>query len=507
VTPFGRLITLVALFAAPPVGVIAALVATTGLGPVAGALGAAVVAAAVAVLVRRLDRDLGELTAFLTRLEADPSAPASPPRTTSGPGRAIAGRLVHLHRGLRSREQRLARRLGAAESIIEALVDPLVILDGRRIVVRANAAALDLLGDKAVGRDLAERMRHPDVLAAVDAVLAGRGPHTLEFTEPVPVERVFEVRVKPFPGGAEGAQGPDPAGAGRPANGDGGQALVTLHDITTIKRSEQMRADFVANASHELRTPLSTLIGFIETLRGPARDDAEARDRFLSIMDEQAGRMSRLVNDLLSLSRIELDEHTPPTGRVDLPEVLHAVMDTLDMRARSRDMTLNLVCPDDLPPVPGDADQLAQVFQNLMQNAISYGRLDTEVTVELRRVAGAPDGRGAGIAVAVRDRGEGIPKAHIPRLTERFYRVDPARSRAIGGTGLGLAIVKHIVSRHRGRLAIESEPGLGSTFTVFLPAPKAPARRGGPVGGPVGGEAPAAAPAPAGDGSGQPVDA
>ncbi|MEQ8965415.1 MAG: ATP-binding protein [Azospirillaceae bacterium] len=478
-SPIGRQIALTSLFAAVPVAVLVAFAMTTGLGAGVAALGGLAVVVATALLAHRVDRDLSALIGFLDRIEGDPTAPAAPPRPITGIGLALAGRLVRLHRALRSREQRLARRVDAAESILEALVDPVVILDSRRTIRRANAAALELLGDKAVGRDLAERMRHPDVLAAVDAVIAGQGPRTLDFTEPVPVERVFEIRIKPFPAGGEGQHGPDP-GAGRPAAppGESRRVLVTLHDITTIKRSEQMRADFVANASHELRTPLSTLIGFIETLRGPARDDGEARERFLSIMDEQAGRMSRLVNDLLSLSRIELDEHTPPTGRVDLAEVIHGVMDTLDMRARDRDMTLNLIAPDDPPRVPGDADQLAQVFQNLIQNAISYGRPESEVTIELRRVTGAPDGRGAGVAVAVRDRGEGIPKAHIPRLTERFYRVDPARSREIGGTGLGLAIVKHIVSRHRGRLAIESEPGLGSTFTVFLPAPKAAPRRG-----------------------------
>ncbi len=228
-----------------------------------------------------------------------------------------------------------------------------------------------------------------------------------------------------------------------------------------------MRADFVANASHELRTPLSSLMGFIETLRGPARDDAAARERFLGIMQQQAERMSRLVNDLLSLSRIELDEHVPPTGRVAVGPLLQSVADALELKAQRKGQRLELDLAPDLPPVVGDLDQLYQVFQNLVSNAINYGRQGGVVGLSARS---AGDGRRTSLVVTVRDQGEGIAREHLPRLTERFYRVDPARSRAVGGTGLGLAIVKHIVSRHRGRLEIDSEVGRGSVFTVFLPA-------------------------------------
>ncbi|XKH36037.1 sensor histidine kinase [Azospirillum doebereinerae] len=264
-------------------------------------------------------------------------------------------------------------------------------------------------------------------------------------------------------------------------------AILTLHDVTAARRSEQMRADFIANASHELRTPLSSLLGFIETLRGPARDDAEAQERFLSIMHDQASRMTRLVNDLLSLSRIELDEHMPPNGRVDVAEELENVIAALELKAAQRRIRLRLDAPEDLPRVVGDEDQLTQVFQNLVSNAIKYTREDTDVRVSVALVDGATvgftglptsvrrggqGGRGgtAMVSVSVRDRGEGIARTHLPRLTERFYRVDAARSRAMGGTGLGLAIVKHILNRHRGRLTIESEVGTGSAFTVYLPA-------------------------------------
>jgi two-component system phosphate regulon sensor histidine kinase PhoR len=249
-------------------------------------------------------------------------------------------------------------------------------------------------------------------------------------------------------------------------------AILALADVTANRRGEQMRADFIANVSHELRTPLASLIGFIETLRGPARDDPAAHARFLAIMHDQAARMSRLVSDLLSLSRIELDEHRPPTGHVDLARVLAAVSDALRPQAAERGIKIVLDLAADLPAVPGDEDQLAQVFQNLVVNAIQYAGANTEVTMRAHLASPAPNqvgGPGGAIAVAVIDRGEGIERRHLPRLTERFYRVDAARSRAVGGTGLGLAIVKHVMSRHRGALAIESEPGKGSTFTVYLP--------------------------------------
>jgi len=253
-------------------------------------------------------------------------------------------------------------------------------------------------------------------------------------------------------------------------------AVLALHDLTAIKRIEQMRADFVANASHELRTPLAALLGFIETLRGPARDDAEAHERFLAIMQEQASRMSRLVNDLLSLSRIELDEHSKPTQNVDLGRIVEVAAETLQPLAKAKSMTIATSIEKPARAVAGEPDQLAQLVQNLLDNAVKYGRDGTSVDVSLTipatlpAAAGATLKAGATVAVAVRDRGEGIGKEHLPRLTERFYRVDTARSRKLGGTGLGLAIVKHIVNRHRGALVIDSTLGEGSTFTVYLPA-------------------------------------
>ncbi|HWZ66616.1 MAG TPA: ATP-binding protein, partial [Stellaceae bacterium] len=257
-----------------------------------------------------------------------------------------------------------------------------------------------------------------------------------------------------------------------PPSLDGAVVVLSLHDITQLKRAEQMRADFIANASHELRTPLTTLTGFIETLRGPAREDAEARERFLAIMHEQAARMIRLVEDLLSLSRIELNEHVMPQGSVALGPLLHHLADTLELRAGERDMHIRLDMPPDLPNVLGERDELAQLFQNLLDNAIKYGRAGSEISVAAANGVRPPYGGDAGdaafVSIAVRDQGEGIAREQLPRLTERFYRVDTARSREMGGTGLGLAIVKHILNRHRGFLDIESALGAGSVFTVFL---------------------------------------
>jgi two-component system phosphate regulon sensor histidine kinase PhoR len=237
---------------------------------------------------------------------------------------------------------------------------------------------------------------------------------------------------------------------------------VVLHDISALRRAERMRADFVANASHELRTPLAGLVGFVETLQGPARNDPKAQERFLAIMAEQTDRMRRLVEDLLSLSRIEQREHEPPTSRVDVAGVLRGVRDLIDMKARQRGVTVEFEIPDQLPDVIGDADELTIVFQNLADNAVKYTSPGTMVQV----VASVERDW---IRVDVTDHGEGIASEHVQRLTERFYRVDTARSREMGGTGLGLAIVKHALNRHRGRLEIDSELARGSTFSVVLP--------------------------------------
>ena len=410
---------------------------------------------------------VGRSLAALTRVQDAVAALAGDDAAVEAVSRRIPRRLapiaaelwlaiVRLMRVWRERIRTAETRLAAAEAVIAAVPDPLILLDDRRRLVRANARAASFVGTVDRPRDLAAVLRNPAVLAAADAVLGGEAARVVDFAVTVPIERQLRARF---------------ARTGRPSL-DGAVAVLALHDITELKRAEQMRADFIANASHELRTPLTTLTGFIETLRGPAREDAEARERFLAIMHEQAARMIRLVEDLLSLSRIELNEHVMPEGRVALGPLLRHLADTLELRAAERGMCIRLDVPPPLPEVLGERDELAQIFQNLVENAIKYGRAGSEITVAAAtgvRPSNLGDaGESPFVSVAVRDRGEGIAREHLPRLTERFYRVDTARSREMGGTGLGLAIVKHILNRHRGFLEIDSSPGTGSVFTVFL---------------------------------------
>ncbi|MGD9539301.1 MAG: ATP-binding protein [Alphaproteobacteria bacterium] len=423
------------------------------------------IAATSAVLVRIALGSLEKIGAYanaLLRRAQDRSAalPASPLPWLGG---AIIEALELLARHQDESQRRLARSFSDLERAIEALPSPLLLVSAERTIVRANRAAEAMLGVGLAGRDLAAVLRNANLLAAVeDAVEDGIGAD-LEFGVPLPVERSFLAHVEPLP---------EPAA-------DGSKLVLALVDQTASRRTDQMRADFVANASHEIRTPLATLIGFIETLQGPAKDDAEARDRFLSIMAQNATRMARLVDDLLSLSKIEMNEHTPPTGRVKLDSVVKSAVNNLTWQAKSRNVTMKFEAPAEPVLVVGEADELMLAIQNLIGNAIKYGREGGRVTIRIVRTASVPGSvgwrlseRGA-IALSVSDEGEGIPREHLPRLTERFYRVDTARSRELGGTGLGLAIVKHIMNRHRGALGIESTPGKGSTFTLYL-EPRAP---------------------------------
>ncbi len=339
--------------------------------------------------------------------------------------------------------------------LVRRLPDPVLLTDHTGRIIAANDAFEQQFGVIELRKHLASVLRAPQVLTALDLVLAGRGVQRVEFPVVGAHEQNFEAYLAPI----------------EDADRILRSTLIVLRDTTKAQRVEQMRADFVANASHELRTPLASLTGFIDTLRGHAKDDPEAQDRFLGIMAEQATRMRRLIDDLLSLSRIELNEHVRPAGNVNLGDVVEEVASALAPQAHGASIQLEIAEPTSLPNVAGDRDELFQVVQNLVDNAIKYGRPQTMVTLELgtRRANPGEPGPSPAVFLAVKDRGEGIAREHIPRLTERFYRVDVRRSRAIGGTGLGLAIVKHIVNRHRGRLLVESKVGEGSTFTVFLP--------------------------------------
>ena len=337
-------------------------------------------------------------------------------------------------------------------ALLGAVPVALVVVDDGARILGANEPAEALLGPVPGGRPFVTVLRHPEVNAALDAVLTGSGRARLNVTLNLADHRVLcEVTVTRLD--SPGLRG----------------AVISIEDRSRDEETEQMRRDFVANVSHELRTPLTALMGFIETLRGPARNDPEARDRFLNIMEREAGRMNRLVADLLSLSRVEQDERRRPLQRIDLAGLLRSEVATLAPSAAAVGVRLDLLGAGSKVMVPGDADQLVQVLRNLIENAVKYGGSGGVVTVTLAHLDHEPVLRGPAWSVSVADKGEGIEPQHLPRLTERFYRVDTHRSREKGGTGLGLAIVKHIVSRHRGRLRIESALGQGSRFTVLLP--------------------------------------
>lgn len=349
---------------------------------------------------------------------------------------------------LRPAEQQADDPLAALPPLTRVLLDqlpiPVMLLDHDERVLFVNQAMRGVLGPGLDRKRASSVLRNPDVLWAIGETRAGRSAD-VPFNLPVPIERHFQ------------------AHAARISVAPPVTALL-LHDLTVVRKSEQMRADFIANASHELRTPLAAVSGFIETLRGHAKDDEAARDQFLDIMAVEAARMRRLIDDLLSLTRIEMNEHVPPQGRVALEAVVRQVANALKPLADQDYITVTIEVAPDLPPVIGEHEELVQLFQNLIHNAIKYGRQGGTVAVTLGLT---PDGQ---VFAAVKDDGEGIAPNAIPRLTERFYRVDVKRSREKGGTGLGLAIVKHIVSRHQGRLSIESKLGEGSLFTVSLPA-------------------------------------
>ncbi len=350
-------------------------------------------------------------------------------------------------------ERRPEEDTAIAAAILDSLPDPVLLVDSGRKVIAANKASRDLLGEGVLGRGLSLSLRNPEALKAVSDVLAGEAVNGFVVSFSVPVFQTFDVHVTSFPPMREG----------------GSRAIVLLHDVSSTAAAEKMRADFVANVSHELRSPLSSLVGFIETLKGAAKTDTQARERFLDIMDGEAQRMARLIDDLLSLSKVESLEHVRPKGEVDIVPVLEEVRDTLLPRAGEKNCEVIFEFVKGLPPIPGDRDELAEVFHNLMDNAVKYGRPGAPVTVTMERASRIPDVGGACLKVSIRDQGDGIKEEHIPRLTERFYRVDKGRSRSLGGTGLGLAIVKHIINHHRGRLIIESRLGKGSTFSVYLP--------------------------------------
>ena len=330
-----------------------------------------------------------------------------------------------------------AEEPGIAE-ILEAMAEPVLLIADRRVIA-ANGPARTLLGQHILGEDVRVAIRHP---AAAERLL---DPSDRESAEPIHLvglgtrDQRWEMRVETL---------------------SDGRRIVQLSDHTGSYATDRIRVDFVANASHELRTPLASLLGYVETLEDGAGEDPELRARFLKIMYGEARRMQRLIDDLISLSRIEAEKYRAPDDPVSLDELIDEVCLELSGVPRAADVVTEIA---ETLPVRGDASQLSQLLHNVIGNAMKYGREGTPILVSL-----VPEGESM-VRLSVTDQGEGIPPEHLPRLTERFYRVDPGRSRTIGGTGLGLSIVKHIVERHRGRFDITSAVGKGSTVSVLLP--------------------------------------
>lgn len=329
---------------------------------------------------------------------------------------------------------------------------PALLIGPEARITAANARAQALLGREIRGRHFITVLRQPDLIETIETCLHDSAPRETRYLSN---DGACDTRFR--------------VSCAQVATAQGKAVLVGFEDMTQVEEAGQMRRDFVANVSHELRTPLTSLLGFIETLQGPARDDPAATARFLGIMQSEAARMERLVRDLLSLSRVEAEERVRPSTPVDFGATIRAVAEALRPLAAQSDVGISLQIDARDVLVPADADQLAQVVSNLIENAIKYGGAGKTVHVSLYESREEPLMQGAVAVLCVRDEGPGIALAHVPRLTERFYRIDNHRSREMGGTGLGLAIVKHIVNRHRGRLRITSDLGKGSEFKVMLP--------------------------------------
>lgn len=410
-----------------------------------------------AILVVPFLSNISALTHYVNDLALDKRVRSPDLSILSNVGE-LSGALNRLQRSWENKRQEMETVITEREILVDTLPDILIMTNDDKVIVRTNRAARNIFGQNLAHRHLREIIPNETLMNAISTVIEDLRGQQIEFHVDEPDIRDFQAVIERFPIPSEG----------------GISVVITLTDITQQKRIQRMRADFVANASHEIRTPLASIIGFIETLRGPARDDAAAREEFLKVMADQAERMSKLVNDLLSLSKIEMNAHMSPTSKVDLLRIIRAEKQHFEWACKQKNVTIRLRLNDNLPMTRGDDEELAQVIRNLLGNAIKYTNPDTEVVVTVKLTSQLPDdpifrNLTRAICFSVQDQGEGISKEHIPRLTERFYRVDTARTRKVGGTGLGLAIVKHVLNRHHGVMTIDSDIGQGSTFHVYLP--------------------------------------
>ncbi len=348
-------------------------------------------------------------------------------------------------------------------NIMENLNDPFLLLNQKEVILLANKSAKSMFGNNIVNQNISDYLYDVEALLAINKAVESGKSDTVEFMSGSPLPRSYLLRIYVLEktsnyGNYEDLNIPQ----------DERTIFLTIYDITSIREAERMRVDFVANVSHELRTPLASILGFIETLQGAAKNDTVAIERFLKIMQDEASRMTRLIEDLLSLSQIERNAHIPPDHNISLKKIIENVIETMDMRLLDKSMTVKFTTEFETGNINGDRDQLTQVFQNLLDNGIKYGEEGTNITIEMNRYLERTEDKEY-MEIKITNRGAGIAPEHIERLTERFYRVDTARSRSLGGTGLGLAIVKHIIQRHEGKLSFQSEVDNFTSATVFLP--------------------------------------
>jgi two-component system phosphate regulon sensor histidine kinase PhoR len=454
---FATLMKAVAIVTSPTLLVLAILVIldTINLNHFLYAYGAIVIS--TTLFLRPFLGNVGTLTHYVNDLAEDKQVEEPNLGFLSAMGE-LSGALIRLHHSWEKKKQQMGNIITEREILVDSLPDILVMCNDEQVIVRCNKAARAIFGQNLANKHLSTVIPNDVLLNGVSSVIEELKGREVEFRLNDPTPRDFRAIIERFPIASTG----------------GISIIITLNDVTELKRVEKMRADFVANASHEIRTPLASIKGFIETLRGPAKDDEVARAEFLKVMDEQATRMTNLISDLLSLSKIEMNAHSFPEGKVDVLRIIRNEKETFSWAAKEKEMSIRIELSDTLPLARGEERELMQVIHNLLGNAIKYGNAGTEVTVTARVTSMLPQDPAfvkhhRAIHIAITDRGEGIHKEHIPRLTERFYRVDSARTRTIGGTGLGLAIVKHIIYRHRGVLAIDSVVGEGSVFSVYLP--------------------------------------
>ena len=401
--------------------------------------------------------NVSALTHYVNEIAQDKRV-APPTLSFIGTAAELSEALNRLQAGWDVKKKQMETIITEREILVDTLPDILIMVNDEKKVVRTNRAARAIFGQNLSGKLLGDVIPNHYLLDSISSVIQDLKGREIEFRIEDPVVRDFLAIIERFPVPTAG----------------GISTVITMNDITELKSVEQMRADFVANASHELRTPLASIKGFVETLLGPARDDEPARIEFLKIMLEQANRMQQLIGDLLSLSKIEMNVHSVPTEPLDLAAVVRKETDGFKRMAADKNMRLVMNIHDNLPPVKGEGNELAQVVHNLISNAMKYGFADSDVTVHVKVTTELPQdinmrNLSRVVALSVRDQGEGIAKQHLPRLMERFYRVDSARTRQVGGTGLGLAIVKGIVQRHRGAIVVDSVVGEGTNFTVYLP--------------------------------------